>query len=126
MARLGEAPGPPLRDCPERENMHVFQYRLAVLHARTAEENTMSKLEYALPAKSGDIASQKSRMAGLLVACPVTQDNPYDCPLKSVRQLPLRERYRWLDTLRPDQMRGFLKQHNDCIVRKEQENHEPA
>jgi len=86
----------------------------------------MPHLEYSLPTKSGDLASLKGRMAGLLVACPVTQDNPFDCPLKSVRQLPLRERYRWLDALRPDQMRTFLAQHGACIVRKEQENHEPA
>ena len=86
----------------------------------------MPHLEYALPTKSGDLASLKSRMAGLLVACPVTQDNPFDCPLQSVRRLPLRQRYRWLETLRPDQMRAFLNQHGTCIVRKERENHEPA
>ncbi len=79
----------------------------------------MPNLEYALPMKSGDLAYVKGRMAGLLVACPVTQDNPFDCPLKSVRQLPLRERFRWLDTLRPDQLRAFLNQHGACIVRKE-------
>ena len=86
----------------------------------------MANLEYALPSKSGDLAHLKGRMAGLLVACPVTQDNPFDCPLKSVRLLPLRERYLWLETLRAEQMRTFLAQHGECIVRKEQENHEPA
>jgi hypothetical protein len=86
----------------------------------------MPNLEYALPAKSGDRAYLKSRVAGLLVACPVTQDNPFDCPLRAVRQQPLRERFRWLESLRPDQLRGFLDQHAACITRKEAENHEPA
>jgi len=86
----------------------------------------MPSLEYALPAKSGDPAHLKGRMAGLLVACPVTQDNPFDCPLRSVRRLPLRERYRWLETLRADQTRTFLAQHGACLARKEQEDHEPA
>ena len=86
----------------------------------------MPNLEYALPAKSGDLAQLKGRMAGLLVACPVTQDNPFDCPLRFVRRLPLRERYRWLECLRADQMRTLLAQHGECLNRKEQENHEPA
>jgi len=86
----------------------------------------MPNLEYAIPAKSGDNALLKARVAGLLVACPVTQDNPFDCPLQAVRRQPLRERYRWLEALHPDQLRGFLDQHAACIVRKETENHEPA
>ncbi len=86
----------------------------------------MPNLDYDLPTKTGDLAVLKARVAGLMIACPVTQDNPFDCPLKSVRLLPLRERYRWLETLQPDQLRGFHAQHCACIQRKEQENHEPA
>lgn len=86
----------------------------------------MSHLEYALPAKTGDIANMKARVAGLIVSCPISQDNPDDCPLHAVRRLPLHERYHWLESLKPEQMRNFLNQHAVCIVRKEQESHEPA
>jgi|GEM_PF-2269727 len=86
----------------------------------------MTDLDYALPTKTADHSLVKARVAGLMIACPVTQDNPFDCPLKSVRQLPLRERYRWLDSLRTDQLHEFLTQHGKCIMRKECENHEPA
>jgi len=86
----------------------------------------MTELEYSRPGKSGDITRIKARVAGLLVSCPVTQDNPPDCPLRAVRRLPLRARYRWLDDLPPGRMKQLLEQHGECIVRKERENHEPA
>jgi hypothetical protein len=106
--------------------MHALPHRLTVFHARAAEKTIMTDLDYALPTKTGDLAVLKARVAGLMIACPVTQDNPFDCPLKSVRMLPLHERYRWLGTLHPDQVRGCLDQHGACILRKEQETHEPA
>ena len=86
----------------------------------------MSPMEYSLPVKSGEIAQMKGRAAGLVISCPVTQDNPDDCPLHVVRQLPLGERYRWIGTLLPEQMKKLLDQHSECIVRKEQAEREPA
>ena len=86
----------------------------------------MANLEYSLPNKSGDRANLKVRAAGLIVACPVSQDNPAICPLRAVRHLSLRERYRWLDSLEPLQLRRLLEQHAECIVTREHSDHEPA
>jgi hypothetical protein len=86
----------------------------------------MATLEYALPPKSGDAALLKSRTMGLLVACPIRQDNPPDCPLHALRQQPLRERYRWLNELPPAQVQSLMAQHSECFNRKTQDEDEPA
>jgi hypothetical protein len=86
----------------------------------------MATLEYALPPKSGEAALLKSRMMGLLVACPIHQDNPADCPLHALRGQALRERYSWLNELPPLQVQRFMQQHCECFTRKTQEGDEPA
>jgi hypothetical protein len=86
----------------------------------------MSNFEYALPPKSGEAALLKSRLTGLLMACPIGQDNPPDCPLHALRQQPLCERYRWLGNLPRSQMNGLVEQHTECYARKVQAEHEPA
>ncbi|HTL66085.1 MAG TPA: hypothetical protein VL200_00345 [Lacunisphaera sp.] len=86
----------------------------------------MPELEYALPDHAGELRRLRARAAGLLVTCPLSQDNPFDCPLRSVRLRPMRERYRWLDSLAPAQLSGLIAQHTDCLLRKENERHEPA
>lgn len=86
----------------------------------------MPELEYALPDHAGELQRLRARAAGLLVACPLSQDNPFDCPLRSVRQRPMHERYLWLDSLPPPQLCGLIDQHSACLARKESERHEPA
>jgi len=85
----------------------------------------MSHLERSLPVKAGGNTHLRGRAAGLIISCPVCQDNPADCPLHAVRQLSLRERYRWLEALPPEQMRKLLDQHSECIRRKELAAGEP-
>ncbi len=99
---------------------------MEVFGAGNGQKTTMPNLEYALPVKSGDLAQMKVRATGLLVACPHSQDNPYDCPLHAVRERPLRERYHWLESLQPGQLKKLLDQHSECILRKEQMDREPA
>jgi hypothetical protein len=86
----------------------------------------MATLEYALPPKSGEAALLKSRTMGLLVACPLLQDNPVDCPLHALRRQPLRERYRWLNELPPTQVQRLLEQHAECFNQKNRQGDEPA
>ena len=86
----------------------------------------MATLEYAFPPKSGDAALFKSRIMGLLVACPIHQDNPADCPLHALRTQPMRNRYSWMNELPPLQVQCLMEQHGACFARKSQEENEPA
>jgi hypothetical protein len=56
----------------------------------------------------------QSFMMGLLVACPVTQRNPDDCPLHEVRQRPMRERFEWLKQLSADECGALIGRHLAC------------
>lgn len=86
----------------------------------------MANLEYALPPKSGEAALVKARLTGLLMACPIGQDNPPDCPLHALRQQPVRDRFLWLGHLPRSQMNGLLEQHTECYARKVHHEPEPA
>ena len=53
-------------------------------------------------------------MHGRILRCPV-QNNPEDCPLHTVRQLPVEQRIAWLDERSDEEVVALFRQHIDCL-----------
>ena len=61
----------------------------------------------------------KAHIFGLTMACPYTGDNPNDCPLFKIRQLPLSERGAWVEDLTEEECRSYYQYHTLCLSKKE-------
>ncbi|RMG39829.1 MAG: hypothetical protein D6719_12365 [Candidatus Dadabacteria bacterium] len=57
---------------------------------------------------------------GLIVACPFGKELP-DCPLREVRKLPLKERFKILEAMPEEELDRILEHHEKCSARREQE-----
>ena len=76
-----------------------------------------------MPPTNPDSATADLDMAllmGLAVACPVGQDNPADCPLHEVRDLPLIQRVAWVKARTQDEVKNILSYHRTCCPRYRQ------
>ena len=56
-------------------------------------------------------------MHGRILRCPVGE-NPRDCPLHTVRQLPIEERITWLKSKTDEEVVALYEQHIDCLNEK--------
>ena len=56
-------------------------------------------------------------LSGRLLRCPLG-NNPADCPLHDVRQMPVEERITWLESLSNDEVIAFYLQHVRCLKSK--------
>lgn len=56
-----------------------------------------------------------TRVVGLAIACPYSQDNPQRCQLCDVRALPMAERIEWVRGLSDDEMNGISIGHEACL-----------
>jgi len=50
----------------------------------------------------------------LVVCCPVFQANPEHCILCGIRELPMRERVNWLNSLDKDELVSLVATHHQC------------
>lgn len=60
-----------------------------------------------------------ARLIGLVMACPLQQDNPSDCPLHKIRQLPVKERFIWVKSRAQKEALEILRQHSICLRQKQ-------
>lgn len=56
-----------------------------------------------------------TRVVGLSIACPFSQDNPERCQLCEVRALPMAERIEWVRSLSEEEMNGISIGHEACL-----------
>jgi len=56
-----------------------------------------------------------SRVMGLAVACPFSQDNPDRCQLCAARALPMVERIEWVHGLSPGELTLVVCRHETCL-----------
>ena len=54
------------------------------------------------------------RLFGLAITCPVVQDNPPDCPLYNVREMPLVQRLEWAKSRTREEAEAVLHNHSCC------------
>ena len=69
------------------------------------------------PDKSKEAQAARFAMHGRILRCPV-ENNPVDCPLHTVRQLPVEERIAWLESKTDDEVVALYAQHIDCLNEK--------
>lgn len=58
------------------------------------------------------------RVAGLLAACPASQDNPAECPLSQARRLSGLDLISWLFALTHQQVVAIENAHTACYRQK--------
>ena len=56
-----------------------------------------------------------TRVVGLSIACPFSQDNPQRCQLCEVRTLPMAERIDWVRGLSVEELHGISIGHESCL-----------
>ena len=56
-----------------------------------------------------------TRVVGLSIACPFSQDNPERCQLCEVRTLPMAERIDWVRGLSAAELRRISVGHEACL-----------
>ena len=61
----------------------------------------------------------RAHIFGLTVSCPYSSDNPTDCPLHEIRELPLLERKKWSCGLTDEECRNTYEYHIQCLRQKE-------
>lgn len=69
------------------------------------------------PNRSEEAQAARLAMHGRILRCPV-DNNPEDCPLHTVRQLPIEERIAWLKAKTDDEVVALYAQHIDCLDAK--------
>lgn len=52
----------------------------------------------------------------LTAACPLSQCNPEDCPLYTLRKLPIRKRLQWLSELSESDLAYLTTYHSTCMA----------
>lgn len=58
--------------------------------------------------------ARRITLVSLSVQCPVEGGNPKDCPLKPVREWPLRDRVSWVEALGVEDLDRALAFHAEC------------
>lgn len=56
-------------------------------------------------------------MYGRILRCPV-EDQPEDCPLKSVREMSVEERIAWMESKTDDELVELHLHHKRCLAQK--------
>ena len=56
-------------------------------------------------------------MHGRILRCP-QGGNPKDCPLYEIRQLPIEERFEWLDLKVDEELQSLFLYHIKCLEKK--------
>lgn len=72
-----------------------------------------------IDAKDYVVSPNAARLFGLIMACPVKQDNPSDCPLHKIRQLPVKERIIWVKSRTHQETLDILEHHSFCLRQKQ-------
>jgi len=67
--------------------------------------------------KSEEAQTARLAMHGRILWCPV-EKNPADCPLFTIRQLPVEERIAWLKSKTDDEVVTLYAKHIDCLDKK--------
>ena len=67
--------------------------------------------------QSEEVQTASLTMHGRILRCPI-ENNPDDCPLHTVRQLPIGERVAWLKSKTDDEVVALYVQHIDCLNKK--------
>jgi len=62
-----------------------------------------------------DTLEQLTRVMGLAIVCPFSQDNPEHCQLCEVRKRPMALRVDWVRGLSADELRQISSDHADCL-----------
>lgn len=76
----------------------------------TTKPATMPHLNATKRLSKTDVA----QLVALTMACPVEQNNPADCPLNTIRQLPLKERFEWAKSRTPEEAKSIFERHLSC------------
>ena len=66
-------------------------------------------------ARTPDRLRRLTRVMGLAIACPFSQDNPVRCQLCDVRSLPMSERIEWVRGLSAGDMQRISADHEACL-----------
>ncbi len=56
-----------------------------------------------------------SRVMGLAIACPFSQDNPDHCQICAVRDMPMSDRVGWVRSLSTAELRQIAIDHDACM-----------
>jgi len=64
-----------------------------------------------------EISHARLALHGRILRC-VLSDNPADCPLYDIRQLPIEERITWLESKTDDEVEKLFEFHTKCLGRK--------
>lgn len=64
-----------------------------------------------------------ARAFALCVACPLNQDNPADCPLHTIRHMPVTERFAWVKQASDMRLSELCDHHCSCLTEKERALH---
>jgi hypothetical protein len=67
--------------------------------------------------KQSIINEARIAMYARILRCPV-EDNPEDCPLKEVREMPLEERVAWIDSKSDTEIVELYQHHERCLAYK--------
>ena len=67
-----------------------------------------------------DYLHSLTRVMGLAIACPYSQDNPQRCQLCEVRSLPMAERIEWARGLSAAELKRVSTGHEACLTALEQ------
>lgn len=71
--------------------------------------------------RAPDYLASLSRVMGLAIACPYSQDNPGHCQLCDVRNLPLADRIEWVRGLSSAELKRIAIGHEACLKALEAE-----
>ena len=67
-----------------------------------------------------DVDSEEARLAlyGRVLHCSEEEENPEDCPLHELRQLPVEERMTWLESRTDEDVEAIFRYHLQCSTNK--------
>jgi hypothetical protein len=71
------------------------------------------------PLNKPDLPELRQSILGLILACPFDGTKPPDCQLCEIRQLSLRLRFEWVNSLTIEEAAGIWATHEKCLTRKE-------
>lgn len=70
-----------------------------------------------MPTEVATIHDYTARLMGLAMVCPVSSENPTDCPLHEIRHLPLAQRFAWVKARTRQEAENLLSYHQHCCPR---------
>jgi hypothetical protein len=67
------------------------------------------------PPALADVDELKDKIHRLIVACPVTRDNPVGCQLHAIRQMSAHARAAWAASQTIDELQQIATRHHACM-----------